>query len=856
MNDRIPSKSNILLTLLQLQQQFSNLFVRSEGYKSKGDLDAALFAYEQLITNLQKQIEHVELNNQHYPDSPYDIQPIVNTLLNAMLEQADVLEAQGDLEKAEKAREEALRISVKYLSKVDQAERERQRAASLISQGRFNEALVALIAARDLFQEQSDHLNMANVTANIAGILEWLCDYDRALIEVKRASTFIKSLTSGRELSQSKIAASLLSGKLQEAEKNTKLLQISLEIDQIQARINRYSGNFAEAELQFRRIISQIPSVGQPAIEFQLAAILISDGRYEEGIEYLKRLEPKFRGLLRPKWGVLLSYRAEALLGLGQPNQALTNLEEAIQDLSNYRDPDSLWKAEWRRARALDALDRSAEALAAYAQTAETINDLRKAPLGYRLDSTYLIDKLPVFEAAIDLACKHSEAETCCRFMEMIKSRILTSTLSISASDQPKEASVLDRQVDKLSRQIDALEYTAYRNGWTEELEQNRSSLLYTRADLMEKIRFSDPRWRSLSEPVPFDLRKILDLLEKRQQAALTLFYQPDQVIGVLLMGEKCTVDKVHVSAKTSTALTNYHQNLQSTKPKPGMFDPSSSLKLDAELLVPTKLLKSALQAKSLVIVPHSVLHLLPWSGLTFKGKRLFEYCPVSIIPNLSCLLGLQTDFSTTPRVGLIGGPDYSSLPKLEPLYLAQEELLAIQEAYSSSRSVIGEVIMNEKANEANFWKLAKHENSEGNILHIACHGTFVTGDPLNSGLLLTDSKIDAAEIARTRLKYNEIILSACSTGYRPTKVQGVELSGDDIVGLPGAFLEAGARSVLVSIPKARGDVTLQFMTIYHENRAEGKSPMFALQATQKTMLSNPIYKSHLWIGFTVYGCQ
>ncbi len=116
--------------------------------------------------------------------------------------------------------------------------------------------------------------------------------------------------------------------------------------------------------------------------------------------------------------------------------------------------------------------------------------------------------------------------------------------------------------------------------------------------------------------------------------------------------------------------------------------------------------------------------------------------------------------------------------------------------------------------------------------------------------------RLDAAEIARTRLRYNEVILSACSTGYRPTEVKGVELSGDDIVGLPGAFLEAGARSILVSIPKARGDVTLQFMTIYHENRAEGKSPMFALQATQEMMLSSPLYEPYLWIGFTVYGCQ
>lgn len=81
-------------------------------------------------------------------------------------------------------------------------------------------------------------------------------------------------------------------------------------------------------------------------------------------------------------------------------------------------------------------------------------------------------------------------------------------------------------------------------------------------------------------------------------------------------------------------------------------------------------------------------------------------------------------------------------------------------------------------------------------------------------------------------------------------------LSGDDILGLPGAFLEAGIRSVLVSIPRAHDDATLRFMTIYHENRAEGMLPLIALRETQKTMLSGSEHPPYLWMGFTVYGCQ
>ena len=299
-------------------------------------------------------------------------------------------------------------------------------------------------------------------------------------------------------------------------------------------------------------------------------------------------------------------------------------------------------------------------------------------------------------------------------------------------------------------------------------------------------------------------------------------------------------------------ALRRYQDNLQASRPQTAAYDPSAGLGLEAAHLVPAALLEAAVQAESLVVVPHGPLHLLPWAGLVFEGKRLFEYCPVGLVPNLSCLLSLETAFAASPRIGLIGAPDYEGLAALAPLDYAPEELQTAQDIYGTQ--CVGEVVMGAEATETAFWQLAHHEDAPGGILHLACHGNFVTGDPMNSGLLFTDAKIDAAEIARTQLQYDEVILSACSTGYRPTEVQGVSLSGDDVVGLPGAFLEAGVRSVLVSIPRARDDAALQFMTIYHEQRAFGETPLAALQETQKTMLGGYL-SPEFWIGFTVYGC-
>jgi len=159
-------------------------------------------------------------------------------------------------------------------------------------------------------------------------------------------------------------------------------------------------------------------------------------------------------------------------------------------------------------------------------------------------------------------------------------------------------------------------------------------------------------------------------------------------------------------------------------------------------------------------------------------------------------------------------------------------------------------------ATQEGFRRLAREESSRDAILHVACHGSFETGDPMNSGLLLADGRLDAADIARIHLPFAEVVLSACSTGYRPTAVRDIPLSGDDVLGLPAALLEAGARSLLVSIPPARDDATLALMTVYHEQRSTGHPPLQSLRTAQVTMKDDPLYPAHLWIGFTQYGCR
>lgn len=71
--------------------------------------------------------------------------------------------------------------------------------------------------------------------------------------------------------------------------------------------------------------------------------------------------------------------------------------------------------------------------------------------------------------------------------------------------------------------------------------------------------------------------------------------------------------------------MDRYQHNLQTEKPTVELFDPGSQeLSIDASDLVPSSLMKDAVQNDGgLIIVPHGSLHVIPWAGLTFDGKRL-----------------------------------------------------------------------------------------------------------------------------------------------------------------------------------------------------------------------------------------
>ena len=857
-------KLSALLKMGQLQTAVSALFFQAETAKASGDYETARPIYEDYVAKSLAYLQASLKFNRKFPESAWDIPPIVQPLVNALLVLADLVQALGDREAANTLRQEAMDLSESHLGSSGSAETERSMAGALTQDGRFNEAIIALMCARDLFTAQNDQLTVARVTIDLADILQWLGDFRRAKEEIEHAEMIIKPELEGRKPAQSNVLSGVMAsissivagqGDSGAGMRAAHLYRAATEVTYYHGLISRALGEWNEAEQCMNEVLPEYRKLGSgEAIEYQLAQINIGRGQVREGLEQARQIEEKFySGPFRPKLGVLQRLQAECLHTLGDTAEARRLVDESIADLTGkYFDPDALWRSQWLRARISVSEGDAAQAIGYFEDTIETINRLRRAPLGYRLDSTYLYDKKQVFAEAIQSTLAMGSALDCCRFMESLKSRTLTAVMSIPKAETAKGDGLEDR-LEETTRQLDTMEYQGYREGWNRDRRLAHRDLLQKRGDLIERIRIGDSRWRALSEPIQVDYDAILDTLSQRSQAALTLHFEPPNLSAVLLFNGEARGDRIRIPDQVLDGLIDYAKNLQKGSYDPFKHDFSVHYDAVATDLIPGGLLRKALGAKSLVIIPHGQLHLIPWAALLHEDRRLFEHLPVGILPNLSVLSAASVP--DTPRqVALVGVQAYADMKGLDDLPSAKEEIEDIVSVYRSAGVGIKGPLMDASATEAAFWELTGDISGDGNLLHMSCHGTMVPSEPMSSGLLLFDAKVDAAEVARARLPFAEVVLSACSTGWRSTQVQDVVLTADEILGIPGGFLESGASAVLVSIPKAAGKAASALTTHYHRRRAAGDSPLYAFSAAQQKLLDDGV-EPGTWVGFTLYGC-
>ncbi|WP_219416276.1 CHAT domain-containing protein [Pseudonocardia nigra] len=232
-----------------------------------------------------------------------------------------------------------------------------------------------------------------------------------------------------------------------------------------------------------------------------------------------------------------------------------------------------------------------------------------------------------------------------------------------------------------------------------------------------------------------------------------------------------------------------------------------------------------------LAVVPHGILHRVPFHAL-FDGERyLLERFAISYAPSVTAL-GVLRPPALRHRALVLGVPA-PDIPNVSA------EVATVADALPGARLGLGE--------EAT--RAALRSGAPGcGIVHIACHGLFRPENPMFSALRLHDGWLTAADVLDLDLDRALVVLSACESGAN--RVVG---GGDEVMGLPRAFLGAGAAAVVVSLWLVQDDTTEALMRHWYAGLRSGQDGATALRAAQLALRADRPHPYH-WAPFVFIG--
>ncbi|MGN9841637.1 CHAT domain-containing protein [Nonomuraea sp. H19] len=218
--------------------------------------------------------------------------------------------------------------------------------------------------------------------------------------------------------------------------------------------------------------------------------------------------------------------------------------------------------------------------------------------------------------------------------------------------------------------------------------------------------------------------------------------------------------------------------------------------------------LAAELGDRPLVVVPVGALHTLPWGALPFLRER-----PVSVAASAAAWVRAR-ELASTRR----DGPPVVVAAAGPALTHAHAEVAHVLACHPGGREVPGRT------------DAVLEALLDADVLHLAAHGVFQARSPLVSGITLEDGALMAYDLLKLPRSAGLVVLSACNSGMSRTPVEGAPL------GLPGTFLAKGSSCVIAGMVPVQDEAARAVMSAFHELIAAGRPPDAALAcASAKT---------------------
>jgi len=609
---------------------------------------------------------------------------------------------------------------------------------------------------------------------------------------------------------------------------------------------------FNTARAQFVRETNLVwPSL----IDLYAALVLFNEGRFFESRRLCTKSVKFFDASILPGKAVL----GHLLLGrlalrTGDLETAERESKEALHRLGTLQSPALRYQAHFLLGKIQEAAGNRQEAYAAYQNAREALETLRSSLCAEELKINFMKNRLEVYERLAELCLSASaqpkDLEEALGYIELAKSRSLTELISQSGFPLPAEPgghSELVRRIQELRQELNwyyhriESEQLRPEERSPERIERLQTSLKERENEFLRALREipqNGPETTGLQAPSCVSLKEIQSSLAP-DQVLVEYFSIGDRLVAAVVSPDGLEIVPVTLLSRVSSALRLLR--LQFSKFTLGReylttFQDAllqSSLahlqELYAELFAP---LRHNLQARHIVVVPHSVLHYLPFHALHDGERYLIDSFSISYAPSASVFALCQRKASQTSNSSLIFGVPDERAPFIT------DEVAMVASILPNAELFVGQ-----QATE----QVLREKGAHSRLLHIATHGSFRQDNPMFSGIRLGSSYLSLYDLYHLRLRADLVTLSGCATGLN------VVAAGDELLGLIRGLLFAGAQSLLLSLWDVHDRTTAELMERFYQRFCGGETMAKALQGAM-VQLRESYPHPYYWAPFILVG--
>ncbi len=485
------------------------------------------------------------------------------------------------------------------------------------------------------------------------------------------------------------------------------------------------------------------------------------------------------------------------------------------------------WVLLFDRGRIAEKEGRLPEAIALYRQAVDVIEQQRATINTEASKIGFVGDKQSVYQRLVSTLQANNQPAEAFEYVERSKSRALVDMLAAKKDfSLPPDHG---QQVQTLLAAYDRADADSRVQDELQDQSRTRSIAVRTKQELKDQA----PELASLVQVTSLSAREIQAMIPP-DETVIEYYYTDRDLFAFVLTSQKLEAIRMDLAGLTDDA--RHFRKLLEAPGSQGVEE--ASRKLYRRLFQP---LAKSVSTDKLVIVPHGVLHYLPFNALHDGDSYMIDRYKIRVLPSAGVLRYLQVGKAMAAgNILALGNPDLGN-PEYD-LKFAQAEAIAVAKTLPQSRA-----LLRKEATETAFRKYS----AGFRYIHLATHGRFDADAPLKSALLLAadsenDGLLTVDKLYTMRLQADLVTLSACETGLG--KVAG----GDDVVGLTRGFFYAGASSIVASLWKVDDLATSHLMTRFY-SALQGGNKGAALRQAQldtKKQYPHPFY----WAAFQLTG--